>query len=152
VARRCNEGAVGVEGRLSRGVRRHLSGIPNLCLRGWISDREQLYRGASLLLGPSRIPEPFGRIFVEAGRRGIPSVACRTGGIVEAVGPGGILVDPTAGAEEWSRALERALRPDVHASLSRKASDHARALMSRHGADRLLDIVERTVRAASRTP
>lgn len=134
-----------VAGRLSRLVRRRLSGIPNLNLRGWIADREELYRGASLLLGPARIPEPFGRIFVEAGLRGIPSVASRSGGIVEAVGGGGVLVNPDAGAREWSRALERALEPETYAGLSREAATHSRSLIHRYGAERLLDILERTV-------
>jgi hypothetical protein len=39
-----------------------------------------------LLLAPSRIQEGFGRVVVEAGLHGIPSLAADNGGLVEATG------------------------------------------------------------------
>jgi glycosyltransferase involved in cell wall biosynthesis len=60
----------------------------NVTLRRRTTNVKELYREARVLLAPS-----------------IPVLASSLGGLPESVGPGGILVDPTAGSEAWVAAL-----------------------------------------------
>jgi glycosyltransferase involved in cell wall biosynthesis len=62
-----------------------------------------------VLLVPSQWPEPFGRVAVEALANGIPVVASRTGGLPEAVGDAGILVEDFSNAAAWIAALTELL-------------------------------------------
>ena len=66
--------------------------------------REHFAR-ARVLLVPSVWAETWGRVATEAQFSGLPVLATRIGGLPEAVGPGGVLVDPGAPAETWSEAL-----------------------------------------------
>lgn len=56
-------------------------------------DLPGLMAGASALVLPTRRHEMFGMVIVEAGACGTPAVASNLGGIPEALGRGGILVD-----------------------------------------------------------
>jgi glycosyltransferase involved in cell wall biosynthesis len=58
------------------------------------SERERLYREASMLVLPS-LDEGFGMPAVEAMQMGVPVVASRRGALPEVVGDAGVLVDPT---------------------------------------------------------
>jgi len=72
---------------------------------GYVSDtdRERLYREASILVLPS-FDEGFGMPVVEAMQVGLPVVASARGALPEVVGDAGILVDP-ASAEDLARAI-----------------------------------------------
>jgi len=78
------------------------------------SDMKSLYARAKIVLAPSGAPymgkpvklvEAWGRIATEAHFSGIPVIASNQGGLVESVGPGGILVDPNADISVWQAAL-----------------------------------------------
>jgi|GEM_PF-2047648 len=58
-----------------------------------------------LLLVPSEVEEGFGRVVTEAGLYGIPSIASARGGLVEAVGRGGILVE-SRDIRHWADAIQ----------------------------------------------
>ena len=58
---------------------------PNVEFRGWVEDMSEVYRETKLVLMPSRV-ETFGRVPVEAGISGIPTVGAPTGGLPEAIG------------------------------------------------------------------
>ena len=64
---------------------------------------ERLFEKATCFVMPSRF-EPFGIVYVEAGAAGVPSIGTAVGGARDAVGPGGLLVDPSD-----ERALVEAL-------------------------------------------
>lgn len=67
---------------------------------------------ASVVLVPS-LEEPFGMVALEAAASGTPVVAARSGGLPEAVGPGGLLLgsrDPT----EWAAAVGGLLDDPTH--------------------------------------
>ncbi|MFD2239242.1 glycosyltransferase [Aureimonas populi] len=86
---------------------KHLARLPNVTLRPPTRDMKSVYGKARIVLAPSQWEEAFGRIAVEAHFSGIPLVASRCGGLPEAVGPGGILLDPKAPAELWAEAVKR---------------------------------------------
>jgi D-inositol-3-phosphate glycosyltransferase len=64
-------------------------------------------RRASALLIPSH-SETFGLVALEASASGIPVIASRVGGLPEAVGDNGILLDDRS-AESWAAALDAVL-------------------------------------------
>lgn len=82
--------------------------LPNARVLGWVTPREAL-RDADVVIVPSVWPEPFGRVPVEAGTLRIPTVATNIGGLPEAVGPGGILVDGTD-PRDWRVNIESITR------------------------------------------
>ncbi len=141
IARRLRERRFVVAGAASGRIRRRLRRAGNIDPRGWVDDMDEVYRGAALLLGPARIPEPFGRVFVEAARHGVPCVATDTGGIPEAAGGGGIFVNPEAPLAAWVEAVRAALAPERHAELSISAHEHARRLIATHNREKLLELL-----------
>jgi glycosyltransferase involved in cell wall biosynthesis len=126
VARRMPDTRFVVAGKTRSRVRRALGALPNVEMLGWVQDMNEAYARARVLLAPSIWPEPFGRVFVEAGARGIPSVGSARGGIPEAVGDGGLLVDDVFDIESWIAALRQLEDADVQASYAARAREHAR--------------------------
>jgi D-inositol-3-phosphate glycosyltransferase len=100
---------------------------------------------------PSQVQEAFGRVIVEAGHRGIPAVASRIGGIPEAIGDSGVLVDPDDSPEHWAGAIDGALT-DRHRYARLRAAALANAAREEFDAGgvarRLLEILhEQAIRA-----
>jgi len=94
---------------------------------GWIdaARRDAALGRASILAMPSRWPEPFGLVGLEAARFGVPTVAFETGGIATWLAPGvnGLFVPPAAGASGFGAALASLLRDPVRlAALSAGAT------------------------------
>jgi glycosyltransferase involved in cell wall biosynthesis len=54
---------------------------------------ERLLAAATCFVMPSRF-EPFGMVYVEAAAAGVPSIGTAVGGAADAIGEGGVLVDP----------------------------------------------------------
>lgn len=79
--------------------------LSNVELRPATREPAQIYGDAKVLLVPSMYPEAWGRVASEAQMSGIPVLAANVGGLPEAVGEGGVLLDPGAGVETWSRTL-----------------------------------------------
>jgi glycosyltransferase involved in cell wall biosynthesis len=101
--------------------------VTNVEYWGWTL-RKRAYAGARLVLVPSTWEEPFGRVPVEAGTLGIPSIATGTGGLPEAVGEGGILLPDARDSDAWVEATRRLLEDEEEWSrLSVAAREHARA-------------------------
>jgi glycosyltransferase involved in cell wall biosynthesis len=84
----------------------------NISWHGPVADMREALAGARLVLMPSVWPEAWGRTASEAGVSGIPVLGARVGGLPEAVGPGGVLIDPLAPVEYWVDALDRLWRDD----------------------------------------
>ncbi len=55
----------------------------------------ELLRRATCFLMPSTY-EPFGIAYIDAGAAGVPSIGTAVGGAVDAIGEGGVVVDPSA--------------------------------------------------------
>ena len=103
------------------------------------------YDRAAAVLVPSRWPEPFGLVGVEAMRRARPVVAAAHGGIPEWAGPGTFLFAP-GDVADLARAAERAL---ADAAAGELALEHARAAFSHAAA---VDRAEALLLRLSRAP
>ena len=110
---------------------RELLGASHVSWREPVLDMRVVYRRARLLLVPSLASrgvweESWGRVVTEAHCSGIPVLASRSGGLPEAVGPGGVLVEPDAEPVAWEKALSRIWDdPREHEALSRAAREWA---------------------------
>jgi glycosyltransferase involved in cell wall biosynthesis len=79
--------------------------LSNATLLRRVADIRTIYRQARLLLVPSLIEEAFGRVILEAQTSGIPVIASKRGGIPEALGEGGILVEDYRDARSWATLI-----------------------------------------------
>jgi len=105
---------------------RKLAKLPNITLHPTVQDMKQIYGRTKVLLAPSQWQEGFGRIATEAHYSGIPVLASRRGGLPEAVGPGGILLEADAPGAEWAAALRRLWSDKAYyAELSAAATAHS---------------------------
>ncbi len=84
-------------------------------------DARDLYRRARLLLAPSQGLETWGRVVNEAQLNGIPVVASNRGGLPEAVGSGGVILDWQSPPDLWAAAVSRLWdEPDWYAEMARR--------------------------------
>ncbi|MBT3928011.1 MAG: glycosyltransferase [Rhodospirillaceae bacterium] len=98
----------------------------NIAWHRSVSDMRQFYATARLLLAPSVWEEAYGRVVPEAQISGIPVLASDRGGLPQAVGPGGILIDAHAPDADWLAAFDRMWDDDAEYSrLSGLAREHA---------------------------
>ena len=102
-----------------RAVARHFQAT----FPGWVTpeQRDRLLRDAAVLVMPSRWPEPFGLIGLEAAAFGTPTVAFDTGGIRDWLidDENGRLIHPSADADGIGEAIADILqKPALHARLS----------------------------------
>jgi glycosyltransferase involved in cell wall biosynthesis len=81
--------------------------LPNVTLFPRTMDMRKIYGRAKIVLVPSRYQETFGRVAAEAHLSAIPVLASRHGGLPEAVGPGGVLLDYDAPIDHWAEMLRK---------------------------------------------
>jgi glycosyltransferase involved in cell wall biosynthesis len=87
-------------------LRAAVAPLPNVELRRWVADPRDLYRDARVLLIPYQTSNRP-RVVLEAQSNGIPVLSSDLPGLQECVGPGGLLVDPTAPPPVWAEALDQ---------------------------------------------
>ncbi len=86
-------------------LKQRIAGIPNIRFERRTSDMKALFRRTRILLAPSRWEEAWGRVASEAHCSGIPVIGSSRGGLAEAIGPGGIVLDYDAPLAEWVAAV-----------------------------------------------
>ena len=110
------------EAALARG----LEGLSNVTVLPPTNDMREVYARSRVVLAPSRWNEAFGRIAAEAHVNAIPVLASTRGGLPEAVGEGGRVVDPDGPISGWVTALRQLWDdPDAYARASDAARVHA---------------------------
>jgi glycosyltransferase involved in cell wall biosynthesis len=82
-----------------------LQSLPNVRFVRRTADMRELYRIARIVLMPSVWEEAWGRVASEAHVSGIPVIGSNKGGLPEAIGPGGVVLDTAEPAAKWSQAL-----------------------------------------------
>jgi glycosyltransferase involved in cell wall biosynthesis len=103
-----------------------INGIPNISFKPPQADMRKVYGDCKILLAPSVWEEAYGRVVTEAQISGIPVVASTRGGLPEAVGPGGVLLDPDQPIADWIAAIRKLWRDGSYYSrLSAAARSHA---------------------------
>jgi glycosyltransferase involved in cell wall biosynthesis len=95
-------------------VERTLSCLGNVVLEGRTDDMKSVYGRTRILLAPSKWEEAWGRVASEAHCSGIPVIGSRRGGLPEAIGDGGVVLDYDAPVEEWISELRRLWRDESH--------------------------------------
>jgi glycosyltransferase involved in cell wall biosynthesis len=78
--------------------------LPNVTYMGRQIDMRTVYGKTDILVVPSQW-ESFGRVITEAQINGIPVLASKVGGIPEALGDGGVLVEEIADPQAWLKGL-----------------------------------------------
>jgi len=128
--------------------------IPNIALLRTVADMRAIYARTKVILVPSRWLEGSARVVTEAQMNGIPVLASHRGGLPEMVGAGGILADPDAPIEQWTKALAMLWDdPAVYARCSQAAVEQAALIgfQPDHVADQLLEIAARQIEAHRRS-
>ena len=96
-----------------------------------------LIERATCFLMPSTY-EPFGIAYVDAGAAGVPSIGTTVGGAPDAVGPGGLLVDPGDGVAALTEAMLELAEPATAQRLGALAAAHSALLTWQAVGERVL--------------
>jgi glycosyltransferase involved in cell wall biosynthesis len=118
IARRCPEipflfvESWKLDGERRIEVERTLSHLGNVVFEGRTDDMKTVYGRTRILLAPSKWEEAWGRVASEAHCSGIPVIGSRRGGLPEAIGEGGVVLDYDAPVEEWVSELRRLWRDE----------------------------------------
>lgn len=88
-------------------LKQRLKSLPNVTLRPETHDMREVFAQSRFVLMPSKWEEAWGRVATEAHFSGIPVIASKVGGLAEAVGPGGVLIDPSESTSAWVAAVEK---------------------------------------------
>lgn len=128
VARRCPDirfrfvKAWALDSENAENLHREMASVRNVELVAPSRDMKPIYARAKMMLIPSRIEETWGRVATEAQFNGIPVIAANRGGLLEAVGPGGVLLDPDGPVEPWVEAVHRLWSDDAFYDSKRQAA------------------------------
>ncbi len=115
--------------RQKSALKTRLGALPNVSFVPHQSNMRAVYGRARILLAPSQWQEAWGRIASEAHINGIPVVGSRIGGLREAIGPGGVLVDPGAPVSEWADAVRHLWHDHAaYQALALVAEDYSRRI------------------------
>jgi glycosyltransferase involved in cell wall biosynthesis len=99
--------------------------VGNVEVRSSVRELNRIYADARVLFAPYEDSRP--RVVAEAQSNGIPVLGARVPGLVEAVGPGGLLVDFDAPIDEWAAALSTLWDdPATYAAYADAARTHSR--------------------------
>ena len=119
-----------------------IESMPNATYVRKQMDMRAVYGRTRVLLVPSQWQEAFGRVVVEAQASGIPVIASRTGGLPEAVGGGGILIDDYRNPARWLSVLQKLLgNPAAYESLSEKAIENTSRFDLQSELDRFINSI-----------
>lgn len=117
---------------------------PNLTVRPSAGQPYEIYRDARILVATYPAGRP--RVVFEAQSNGIPVVGLNQPAMAEAVGPGGVLIEPGASDSEWAEKIIAVWDdPNRYNELATQAVEHARRPEVDPGS--IVDRVEESLRA-----
>lgn len=100
-----------------------------------------IYMMTKTLVVPSQWEEPFGRVALEAMYNRVPVIASKTGGLLESVGDGGILIEDFSNVDEWASAIESLDNQSNREDLVEAGSRHVARFDSEREMDKLIKIL-----------
>ena len=109
-----------------------------------------IYRMTRTLIVPSQWEEPFGRVALEAMYNRVPVVASRTGGLLESVGDGGVLIDDFGNVERWVEEIERLDDPAHRREIVAAGVRHAALFSAEEETKKLAAVLRRVARPRKR--
>ncbi len=126
IAERMPSRRFSIAGKLPDGIE-----IPkNVDYLGWQSDIEQVIAASSLILIPSRCEESFGRMPIEAGCQRKPFIASTRGGLPEAVGEGGFLIEDIENIDLWRKKIDDLLGNNhIYNTMAQRSYENAKRFM-----------------------
>jgi glycosyltransferase involved in cell wall biosynthesis len=104
--------------------------LENVTYKPWLNDMREVYTNTEILLVPSIWEEPFGRVVLEAQINGIPVISSKRGGLPEAVGEGGVVVEDFTNADRWIEAIEDVRNHKNYDKYSKEAKKHGEMFTS----------------------
>lgn len=116
--------------------------LPNVTIQRSVADMRQVYNRAKIILAPSKWEEAYGRVATEAHISGIPVVASNRGGLPEAVGNGGVLLDPEGDIQDWVNVI-RKLWSDHDYYQTKVDAAYAEAKLPQHDIENQVDMWEK---------
>ncbi len=127
-----------------------LATLPNVELRSSPAEIGDLLPGASVLIVPSQMPDPWPRVAFEGMAAGVPVIASDTGGLRESV-PAPQRVARFDDPDAWAAALDR-LRDRAAWEAARVSGRQAAAsILAGRPSERFVAAVERAAQAATRS-
>jgi glycosyltransferase involved in cell wall biosynthesis len=142
-----------LEGEHRAEVEKTIAPLNNVTLQSRADDMKTVYGRTKILLAPSKWEEAWGRVASEAHCSGIPVVGSRRGGLPEAIGDGGVVLDYDAPLDDWVFAIKQLWSDGEHYDrLSAAALDYSRRqqLDPKHQFATFLDVL-RQATAGTRT-
>lgn len=118
-----------VLGRLPTLFRWRIRSLKNIQHVRCADDMNVIWNKVSVVIGPTCFPEPFGRVFIEAGLRSIPSICTNLGGLSESAGTGGLYLPPFARVDKWVEKITSLEETTAYASYSLQAFNYASELL-----------------------
>lgn len=108
-------------------VTARLKPLSNVSFMRRTHDMREVFGRTKILLAPSKWEEAWGRVASEAHCSGIPVIGSSRGGLPEAIGPGGLILDYDAPTVEWANAVKTLWQDSVaYDALSHAAIDYAK--------------------------
>lgn len=103
-----------------------MKAVPNITFMKRQSDMRKIYGRTKILLAPSKWEEAWGRVASEAHCSGIPVVGSNRGGLPDAIGEGGVILDYNESVAVWSAAVLKLWSDeDYYESASFRAREYA---------------------------
>jgi glycosyltransferase involved in cell wall biosynthesis len=106
VARRLPRRRFIVCGGGSPAIVKELRKMQNVVYIPWAENMYRIYSQTRLLIVPSLWPEPFGRVTIESMINGIPCIVSSRGGLPEAVGDAGIIINDPYDIDLWINQIQ----------------------------------------------
>ncbi|NQU98293.1 glycosyltransferase family 4 protein [Candidatus Woesearchaeota archaeon] len=119
-----------------------MSKTNNVKYLGWEENIDKIYLKSRLLLNPVEWEEPFGRVPLEAMIFGIPSISYKKGGIPEAVGGAGDLIDSNSDFDTWIQTIKKYDDIDYYKTKSKECFKQFKKFGSKDGCEKFLKLIK----------
>jgi len=132
-------------GNTKKHIKKQISKYQNIEYINWTDDIDSYYKMTKILLVPSLCYEAFGRVVIEAQKYAIPVIANNIGGINEAIGKGGILINDVHNIKEWIKAIDSLKNREIYKNLSVEALNNSRKFSDQNTYIRFTKVVKETL-------